>query len=511
MSHAIEKLNEILDGLSIPVPLNSIDNIPSSLWVAVFERLLETRVQASEGISSVTTISFIIRVLSDMLDADLSHIIPNDVFQSQPKACTFLAEIFYEIFKVLRPSSLPSPYQVEQEFLGDVSSIAKIDDVGDSLDVSFEFQAQELAEPSRREQSPPKRVRVEGEASQVARKRLKMENVNSMDTPERRSGPLDVLDTDTPHLKALKRRQKQLQARQRIEKSSTSKQDIRRPGSRSSIRIAAATQGKRIFLPANKPLAVQNFHAFQSGIKDRLPAVEIDQRITDRTWKGQIGIWKHALNDRLWSRTVRRTKDDMASTRESRVEAFQQKQLATRDRLTNLKRSQAANHAAYTELRERERAVLRMSNRQREAETYVDNAITRKRLENDHLLAKTHKEYLKAQRSAIIRERREQDKQRRQETAEIEKKRENRKFYLQDQIKMLQEELDEANREQEIAEKARIRERRGEVREQREKVKSDIGRIREKLAVDLDNAAYTERELERIRDDIQFRVVERRG
>lgn len=201
----------------------------------------------------------------------------------------------------------------------------------------------------------------------------------------------------------------------------------------------------------------------------------------------------------------------MASTRESRVEAFQQKQLATRDRLTNLKRSQAANHAAYTELRERERAVLRMSNRQREAETYVDNAITRKRLENDHLLAKTHKEYLKAQRSAIIRERREQDKQRRQETAEIEKKRENRKFYLQDQIKMLQEELDETNREQEIAEKARIRERRGEVREQREKVKSDIGRIREKLAVDLDNAAYTERELERIRDDIQFRVVERRG
>jgi hypothetical protein len=85
-----------------------------------------------------------------------------------------------------------------------------------------------------------------------------------------------------------------------------------------------------------------------------------------------------------------------------------------------------------------------------------------------------------------------------------------RQGFLEDQIKMLKEELKENKRDQEIADKAKIHESRLRAREEKQQIKMNVTRIKEKLKVDLSNDAYLERDLARIKDSTEFVAIDRR-
>jgi hypothetical protein len=171
-------------------------------------------------------------------------------------------------------------------------------------------------------------------------------------------------------MRALKRRQIQLR-----------KTKEHKAPRRSSARIIALKKKN----DDDIPLPIQNFEAFQDNIKRILPQVEINPRITERTWKGQCGIWKNALNDRIWAQTVKTEGARRDVKAAGKSDTYTERRGAVEDRILADKKDAGANRRARNALVERERAVLRMSERQKNAARDAENAIMRQRLDNERV------------------------------------------------------------------------------------------------------------------------------
>ena len=110
---------------------------------------------------------------------------------------------------------------------------------------------------------------------------------------------------------------------------------------------------------------------------------------------------------------------------------------------------------------------------------------------------------------AIIQERSEQKRQDRAKRDKDAAAKASKARYLEEQIGMLKHELAENRRDQAIADKAQQGESRRDARQEKREIRTRIEKIKEKLAVDLSNDAYIERDLARINDSIKFKVVKK--
>ncbi|KAJ3327849.1 hypothetical protein HDU76_011009 [Blyttiomyces sp. JEL0837] len=260
--------------------------------------------------------------------------------------------------------------------------------------------------------------------------------------------------------------------------------------------------------PFNPPktMAEDNFERFEERVESHLGIRKIPNAVKSRAWNGQIRDRMKALDSRLFERQVNTHKlvVDQGDIRPLKV---LRKDMEKEINLKRKKADRTALHNATADLAEQRRRVNRMTARRQDAEKEVDSIFRRRMFREEQLAREAFTNYLSEQRSLVRDQSRfERDQQRAREKAEADR-REAKERYQRDQIKLLEEKLAEAKREEEIVVKAQLQELRRLARERKDQAKSAVRRIKERLAVDENDFEMQRVAAEELRDSLRFGVV----
>ena len=118
-------------------------------------------------------------------------------------------------------------------------------------------------------------------------------------------------------------------------------------------------------------------------------------------------------------------------------------------------------------------------------------------------------EYLKAQRNAILQERKLELEAQKQFDRKQQQLKEAQKYYLETQIQMLQEELQDTKAQEAILQREAAQEMRRLVREQKDFGKRKISLLHRKLEADESHDIYRQQVLQELQQ-VNFKMVPRR-
>jgi len=467
-----------LKAVGIPLPVSDPSHVPPSVWIALYENIISSKLPINRTSITVQSMQILLDSISSLVKAELSHISPASLLNGDPTSCTFLAEILAEIYKSINGTE-GSTSIVD---LDDVSSIEKYD--GTALDdfdhdISADFESSPSPPSSKRS-----RAVNESEFKLAKKSRTSSEN-DETDVPSQ----LKVKPTDSAQIKALKRQRLADRAAKHLADSISS--------------LGPHHQGHPQTIPE------RNLVTFQDKVVHSIvPHIKIDPYITERTWNSQISTWKHALDDRIWSQRVLNHNAQSDAKARKKKEALLKKTEDTNERIKQLKDFETAKREAIARTKERERELVKIGAQFNEIDREAHRQSRKRQLQAEQILLKSHQDYIKVQRDAIIEERRYARVRRRSLEIKQKMQRESRARYLQDQIDIDKERLRELESNEAIAGKASKEAERQRVREGKSFARSEIGRIRDKLKVDTDNAWLIEEDLERIKKRTLFTVVE---
>ncbi|OAJ38932.1 hypothetical protein BDEG_22822 [Batrachochytrium dendrobatidis JEL423] len=234
----------------------------------------------------------------------------------------------------------------------------------------------------------------------------------------------------------------------------------------------------------------QNIQAFEDCVRKTIPVVHskfLTESQRESLWSSQLSTWTRALDDRLWTRKEKRK--DQAALR----------------------------HNAKVNLNEKVRRLKRMDQIHNSAQEQVERIADQRYFGEEKMVKGLLDEYIKAQRLAIIEERRlERDTQKKSNEQKKIKEMSRRKLYpffhlgYCDQIDMLNEQLAETKREEALVKKVQNEEMRTLVREQKEHAKERIQQIKDKLDQDWGRALYEQEAADAIRRRIKFQLLRSR-
>ncbi|KAI9336284.1 hypothetical protein BDR26DRAFT_897048 [Obelidium mucronatum] len=235
--------------------------------------------------------------------------------------------------------------------------------------------------------------------------------------------------------------------------------------------------------PSNMTITERNFSLFEKMIKEELCVKEVPNAIKTKAWNNQVQDRKRALNSRLHQRKRNMHAEVLAFSDVRPIQALR-KDVERTARTQQVKREREAQRQTKASLTNQNRRVIKMEQRLADAERDVESILQRRRMREKELSRQLYESYLSSQRS-YIGELSRMDRDQRRAKMEAEKiKRESKESYVKDQIRLLEEELKEAKREEELIAKAHAEEMRKLIREQKSKAKDDIQRIKSKLTID---------------------------
>ncbi|KAI8924490.1 hypothetical protein BC831DRAFT_465593 [Entophlyctis helioformis] len=300
--------------------------------------------------------------------------------------------------------------------------------------------------------------------------------------------------------------------RQRLDsrgRSGSEGNDYENDGTASNQEAAFEARADARLAAKNEPLsqAERNLHAFEDRVRQTVPLLEAFPRIADseRTWRSQLSTWTRALDDRVWTQKVVMQKELDGIQDEAPLDYLRKDALRTQ--LLNLRSSHAqATHKAKANVNEQVRRIKRIEHRQRVIEQDVKSVLERRRLKEEQLVSGLMDDYMKAQRQAVLEERRLERDMRKKEDEKRKIQETSRRTFLEDQIRMLNDQLAQVKKEERIVQQAQSQEVRQLVREQKEYAKTRISTVKSKLSQDWDDMHMPAESVSSLRGSIGFAV-----
>ncbi|TPX54019.1 hypothetical protein PhCBS80983_g06076 [Powellomyces hirtus] len=366
----------------------------------------------------------------------------------------------------------------------------------------------------------------------IAMQKRMMGTPNRSAAPKRRRSLLNVLPTDTPFTKALKRRRlaqltprksptsphhrrhhvrrtpltptlRRLQQQRRrsartwvVAESvspSSDNDDTNRAGGRSSTRTRPALSQ-----------AETNLELYRRDIETALPAALASTKVDDRNWTRQVETWTRALDDRLWGRKVRRQRDE----NEAEATLRPLKQLAktvgyslVQNRPPSSRPTLLATQSAHHAQRRR---IIAANHRAAEAARIVQRHRTTLKHKDEQLVKHLYDTYTATQRRAIIDARAQTRAHAQLKHTQMKKTQDAKEHFYKTQLDLLKEQLEEAKREESLVLKAQSEEVRKLLRQQKEEAKSHVKKVREKLEVDVNDLVFRELDAWGVEENLAF-------
>ncbi|TPX32352.1 hypothetical protein SmJEL517_g04525 [Synchytrium microbalum] len=163
--NCVETANSLLALIKVPLQLTSIQDFVPSLWVALYEGILQTRIPdiirdpllATQPQTRTSNVSAVIAQLSELIKTPLDHIRPQDVIECQPQDVYNLLEILDGVASVVLSSNssgatgttgesskvttssgdASNPLEIATaEYYGDNSAASNAEDLHDGFEVS---------------------------------------------------------------------------------------------------------------------------------------------------------------------------------------------------------------------------------------------------------------------------------------------------------------------------------------------------------------------------------------
>ncbi|KND02412.1 hypothetical protein, variant [Spizellomyces punctatus DAOM BR117] len=258
-----------------------------------------------------------------------------------------------------------------------------------------------------------------------------------------------------------------------------------------------------------KPLPERNLEEYEKTVRAALPSAEIHPRTKDRVWNQQLKTWEKALDDRLWSGTVRNHRETQSAMDSVRPLIHATKHLQTDLAAQRRRKESEALRVVKASMREQKRRIVRMEKRQRDAESDVKRYKQKKASKDELLTAKLFDTYARTERQAILAERRAQKEVQKEQEKARKLAQESKENFYKSQIALLMEQLQEARREEEVVVKAHAEEMRRLLQDQKQAARTHIRRVKEKLEVDVEDMEFRELDAERVARDLMFAVRRR--
>ncbi|KAL2919076.1 Centrosomal protein of 95 kDa [Polyrhizophydium stewartii] len=560
-ANAVSKINKLLVRIRLPFTILSLEEGIPTLWVALLESILESRLQgvmrepdlsggadASHGYRLHNARAVLWALEHEILQQELPHLTAENIVRADPRTLVDLASIMWEVaYAIDSHRDEPRAFQMGDELdnsLLDVSSIASADSFSVTSDGAEQVDTPVPGPTIERLATPP---------------------------------PLRIHPDDTPHIRALKKRRAAMLRQEHAASFADQRRTLQdmqhqhrrtvrpdvdplpssfssppRPTKASVARSHVGVRGTRDYrepppehddgdeldellgvhsdadsdggesdashslrhrAKKSRPnsssqsragehttLAERNLDAFTKRVRREVPIVHTkfpSAAETDRVWRQQLNTWTHALEDRLWTQKV------VMAARRAQTTAAQR---------------------AKAQLNEQARRIKRMENRQKSVEEDVRRIAEQRRAKEEAMLRGLLDEYVAAQRAAILDERRlERDERRALDEGRKLKEVSQRALYplpdldsvllgclalrLCKAIEMLKEKLERVKEQERIAERAHAAEMRRLVREQKEYSKERVQQIKDKLQHDWGDVHLLEEGGAQLRGSIGFRVV----
>ncbi|TPX71822.1 hypothetical protein SpCBS45565_g00889 [Spizellomyces sp. 'palustris'] len=258
-----------------------------------------------------------------------------------------------------------------------------------------------------------------------------------------------------------------------------------------------------------KPLPERNLEEYEKTVRTALPSADIHPRTKDRVWNQQLKTWEKALDDRLWSGTVRNHGEAQSAMDSVKPLIHATKHLQTDLAAQRRRKESEALRVVKASMREQRRRIVRMEKRQRDAESDVKRYKQKKASKDELLTAKLFDTYARTERQTILDERRAQKEVQKEQEKARKLAQESKENFYKSQIALLMEQLQEARREEEVVVKAHAEEMRRLLRDQKQVARTHIRRVKEKLEVDVEDMEFRELDAGRVARDLMFAVRRR--
>ncbi|KAI9205420.1 uncharacterized protein BJ171DRAFT_502060 [Polychytrium aggregatum] len=236
-------------------------------------------------------------------------------------------------------------------------------------------------------------------------------------------------------------------------------------------------------VPAQSPsIPEHNFGVLERTARRELPGIAVPESVQTKAWNDQIRLWERALDSRLYEKKVGAIQHERLDS--ERQALLLEKQSQETARLQHLHRERQGQTDAKTQLQERHRMSIKIAHQLEQAQEESERFKRRTAAKAETLLSGVYDQYIKAQRQTILEERKFEKEQRKEQERRERVTREAQENYYRGQIQLLEEQLQELKREEEIVSKAQREEARRRTREAKERIRMENGKTREKLLAD---------------------------
>lgn len=506
---SLDKINALLSKIKIPICLLSLKECVPSLWIALFEGLLETRIAEIDRSFALSddarfkNLQVIITKISKLFTMDLDHIKPLDLISYNEEAICSFIDVFVRISESLNGENNISTLSNSDNEPGDLQKKRKRSIyTGNKLRNVVQDDISKFVKEYHR--SSLEEIQTSTPIKAQAAELLKFEN------------------TDTPHMKALKLKRRNLlqnisQATETVTKTYKSqrnkesniskliekeiKQISSRPkkGPLSQIdQVVIGATSKEVRTRPEK-----NLDRFEERVRRSMPLCEPfpSEKVKDHMHEQQIKTWTKALDDRLWNKKVSSSLQGVPDTRI--IEQAKKEIEKTRD-IEQRKKESNALKSIKAELNERVRRAVRMEHRLQVAHEDVEKIKLKRSFREEQAVKGLLDDYVKTERRMIIEERRFEKDKKKEKEAKSRQRQEAKLNYYRDQIELLKEQYEETKREERIMEKAQKEEHRRIIRDKKDAAKNKVKMVKEKLEVDASNLGFQEATAQRLRSSLKF-------
>ena len=321
----------MLSYLGLSVTISSLLDAVPSLWVALLEGLLDTKLNdiyrdpqlVTDRGSRIHNTQIVISTLEILvLQMPLPHILPTAVVEGDVQTLLHLTDLFYQLYLQLSkntssfqpfdtPTATPLPTEKHIRFEEEESELLS----QAQSPISFQDQVSQFL-------GSPTRTIDEFQSENTKESNNYSQQLNDY------TQVLAIRPLDTPYMKALKMKQSRL-----LKEKANLPVTINDPSNKGLppsveeqfkkvLQDHKTTHGpidlgplKRAHLPPDPPRppkpvptsqAEKNLDVFLERISKRVPMLGQFPRFDEkeRVWNGQIQTWKKALDDRLWTQKV---------------------------------------------------------------------------------------------------------------------------------------------------------------------------------------------------------------
>jgi hypothetical protein len=312
----LSKINALLSKIKIPISLQSLKECVPSLWIALFEGLLETRIPEVDRSfnlsddSRIKNIQAVLTQLEKLFSVDIDHIKPTDLISYDENAVCNLIDVFVEI----------------SESLNDWKSMSALPQN------SSTFEDEKTQDQKKRKRSIYTGKQLQSIVNDDVSRFVKEANRSSLEaiqvaTPikEKAAELLKPEQKDTPHMKALKLKRMNLLKNISDATENATKLQKSQKNTASNLNKLIQTEIKHLSSrrtkgPASEPEDIgrqaapkeyktrpeKNLDVFEERVRKAMPTLEPypSRKVKDHVHGEQLKTWTKALDDRLWNKKV---------------------------------------------------------------------------------------------------------------------------------------------------------------------------------------------------------------